>query len=353
MIKVSMFTIRSLMILFWFVLVLLFFNIPRLGIRLHDRPTLSILTWTNTVAPQVLDDFEKKTGVKVYLNYFESNEELLAKLRFSGGKGFDLILPSDHMVYTLHELGLLKKIDRSKITMWDQIKPQLLGQYFDPNNNYSIPYMWDIYGVGVNKTFFDGTLPPASWDLIFNKQKAIKKVGMLNDPREVILIAARYFLGHSDDISQDDLEKVTALLCKHKPMVEAYSDLRADYLLASGTSAVAMAPTSAMVWALRTNKNLGFVVPKDSFILVDSLVMPAATKNDALVYQLINFLLDANVAYQHFNDYGILPSNVHALERIDFADLGLDSINWAGFNYFKPTVSNEQLHQAWRAVKAC
>ena len=104
--------------------------------------------------PGVIADFEKETGIKVNLNYYSSNEELIVKLKATKGEGYDLIIPSDYAVKSLSKKNSSKTIDRSKSAFWNEINPALIGHFFDPENQFSIPFEWEIYGFGIDKEYF-------------------------------------------------------------------------------------------------------------------------------------------------------------------------------------------------------
>ena len=110
----------------------------------------------------MIAEFEKETGIKVNFNYYSSNEELIVKLKATARRR----LRSDHPLRLCRQIlikeGLLKKLDKDKFAYWHTINPALLGQYFDPENTYSIPFEWELFGFGIDKDYFEAhpTQPP-------------------------------------------------------------------------------------------------------------------------------------------------------------------------------------------------
>lgn len=336
----------------WILAIMGVLLLPHLEKIFRSKKAISILTWTNVIDPQKIASFQQKTGIKVYLNYFENNEELLTKLRFAKGAGYDLIIPSDFMVKQLIQEHMIKKLDRARINnLLAIIKPQLIGNYFDPHNDYSVPYLWDLYGIGINSTYFP-TTPAASWDLIFDKNITPGHVAMTNDPREVILLAARYLFHTIDNLNASRLEKISNLLLSQKKWVAAYTDLRADYLIAAGTSPVGVLPFSAVMKTIRVNPHLKFLLPAETFILIDSFVIPTTSSKDEYVYQFMEFLFQESMVLHHFTRYGTLPARHDVLRTISIPMLDINTIDWSKLEFFRNVIPASVLHTMWRTLKA-
>ena len=104
---------------------------------------INFLNWTDYLAPEILTNFEATYGVKVVVDNFDANEDMIAKIR-AGGSGYDLVTPSDYAVQTMATEGLLQPLDKTLLTNAVHIEPTLLNKYFDEGNTYSIPYMYGI-----------------------------------------------------------------------------------------------------------------------------------------------------------------------------------------------------------------
>jgi spermidine/putrescine transport system substrate-binding protein len=70
----------------------------------ESRPVLHYFTWSDYVGPDIIQEFERRERVKVVIDTFSSNEELLAKLQ-SGATGYDVAVPSDFMVAIMIQQG--------------------------------------------------------------------------------------------------------------------------------------------------------------------------------------------------------------------------------------------------------
>lgn len=350
--KISGIISKTVIILFWILVCMGFLYIPRITGFFERKKSIAVLTWTNVIDPIKLQAFEEQTGIKVYLNYFENNEELLTKLHLSKENSYDLIIPSDFMVEQLIQKNMLKKLDQNHIAqMLHSIKPQLLGHYFDPKNEYSIPCLWDLYGLGINNHSFKKP-PVASGALLFDKQITPGNIAMTNDPREVILLAARYLFKNIDNLDNKKLHAIEKLLIEQKKWVEAYTDLRADYLLASGTSPVAILPFSALIRTLIVHPYLAFLMPKNTFMLIDSFVIPKTSIKEKYTYALINFLLQPDTVRHHLALYKFLPARKDILDENIIPMIDIKKIPWKHLDFFRNVIPFKKLNDMWRTLKS-
>jgi spermidine/putrescine-binding protein len=330
-----------------------FLQIPSFFERFRTKKSINILMWPNVMDAQYFADFEKKTGIKVYLSYFESYEELLVKIR-SGSGDYDLVMAADYAVDLLVKEGAVKPIDKTKLTFWKQLYPVLLNLYYDPENRYTIPFAWEMYGIGVDTNYYDHQLPKASWGLLFDPNQAPKHVGMLDDAREMVSVAALYLFGKKKTkLDEQDLKAITSLLLNQKKRVAMYTDLRTDYLLVSGSAPIVMGISSDIYNAMRKHANISFLLPKEgSFMVVDTLLLPATTKKDDLVYQFLNFLYDPEIIKRYADRYSFFP----ALKGVG-SDKGRFLLTptrtlLSQLRFFNYIIPEQGLRELWIALKS-
>src|SRR3989449_1335854 len=149
--------------------------------------TMHLFTWSDYTEETVVKEFERRFGVKVVTDTFGSNEELLAKLQ-GGAAGYDVVVPSDYMVSILIKQGLLAELDHAKIPNLAHVYKHLKGLYYDPQNTYSVPYLWGTTGIGYNADLVKP--PPESWQPLWDARYK-GKISLLNDEREVFGMALR------------------------------------------------------------------------------------------------------------------------------------------------------------------
>ena len=183
----------------------------------------------------------------------------MAKLQ-SGAGGYDVAVPSDYMVSIMARQGLLADLDRSKIPNVRLLADRLRGLPFDPENRYSIPYLWGTVGIAYDSDVI--TSPPDSWEILWDPRYK-RKISMLNDQREVFGVALRA-LGYSlNETTPAVIEQAKIKLMAQKPLVKTYTSENYDNLLISGDVVLAHGWGGAVARAMEERPSLRYVVPKE------------------------------------------------------------------------------------------
>lgn len=343
--------VRPLIVLFWIVMIGVFFLSHQVFRFFEPERSITLFSWTELVDASAIAQFEQKTGIRVYMSYYEGNEELLAKLQLVSA-GYDLVVPSDYLVPVLIARGLVQQIDWSKILFKERLQPRLLHAYYDPENRYSIPYLWSVYGVGMKKNTPELTGAP-SWGWMFDTAHTLPRA-MLDDARESVLIASTYVYGSIQHMRAADLRAVQELLVQQKPYVVSYTDVAAPFLLASGEVRLALAPSSYIIRLLRTRSDIDFVVPGPRPIAtVDTLVIPVTCTKLDLVYEFINFLYEQEVLQMHVEKTCFFAPTIDVpcvevpFSARDFV-LGATELE-----YLNAPVSLQDIYALWVRVKSC
>jgi spermidine/putrescine transport system substrate-binding protein len=344
--------VRALIVVFWPFIFFLFLFGPSLCVFPEKEKSLAIFTFPMSVDPQYLSQLEDLTGIKLYIHYYENNDKLLARLRSSESHGYDIIFPSDYMVEQLVQEGLLKKIDKTRLNFWGRLNKKLLRLYSDPTNDYSIPYLWEVYGIGFNKSAFVGNRPDATWSILFDDNFGFSSVGMLNNARELIALASVYLFGSVENISAQRLFHIQKLLSGQKKYVAMYTDLRADNLLISKTCTIAACAANE-VWQFYSDE-LGFLIPQEGgFLCVDSVCIARSSKKNDLVYKFINCLFHAKTMQHHVDKFAFFPSRIDVTVK-KTAELIMSQAlaHFESFHFFKKSIFERQLNDLWIALKS-
>lgn len=347
---------RSLMILFWVGLFLGFLYIPETSFLSTPR-SINVFAWGDILDPSVVADFEKMSGIKVNMNFYASNEELIVKLKATGGEGYDLIIPSDYSVEILAKEGLLKKLDLNQLHFISHLNPKLMNLSFDPGNQYSVPFEWEIFLLGIDKDYFVSHPYTPSWKMIFDTSHIDYRITMSNDPIQSIAMASFYLYGKLPQISDAQLKKATDLLIEQKQHVNAYAEFRADYFLATKNSQVVVCSSSYLWRTIRKFPFVGYVVPKEgSFMTIENLCIPQASQREHLTYQLMNFLYSRSSMKTHYNTYGIFPATLDVLPDLQLDEpaqnlLSLSGKEFESLSFFSVISTQEKIRDAWVQVK--
>jgi spermidine/putrescine transport system substrate-binding protein len=255
--------------------------------------TLYYFTWSDYVGPELLESFEQQTGVKVVVDTFSSNEELLAKLQ-SGASGYDVMVPSDFMVSVMMQQGLLTELDPASIPNARQLARGLETLPVDPEHRFSVPYLWGTVGIGYDSSVI--ATPPDSWTVLWDERYR-GRISMLNDQREVFGAVLRSMGQSMNARDPAIIEQAKARLLQQKPLVKTYTSDHFDHLLASGEVVLAHGWGGPVARAMALKPSIKYVVPKEgATIWADCLVVPKTSRNKTLAMQFINYLLDRDVA---------------------------------------------------------
>ncbi|HNR80256.1 MAG TPA: extracellular solute-binding protein, partial [Mesotoga infera] len=156
----------------------IFLFLVLLAVLSLGKGNLILYGWSDYIPEEVIENFSKEYDVKVTYDTYDSNETMFAKLK-AGARGYDLAMPSADYTSIMIKENMLLKIDRSKIDNLINIDPDIIEQmYYDPNNEYSIPYMVGTTGIAVNTLYLQDY--PKSWE-IFQMPELRGKMTLLDD----------------------------------------------------------------------------------------------------------------------------------------------------------------------------
>lgn len=276
----------------------------------NDR-VLYIYNWSSYIAPDTLSNFEKKTGIKVVYDVFDSNEVLESKL-MAGNTGFDLVVPTDSFLERQAQAGIFEPLDKSKLPNYKNLDSNLLKMLanHDAGNQYAIPYMWLTTGIGYNvdkvKKALGNDAPINSWDLVF-KPENIKKlsscgVAFLDAPSEIFPTVLHYLGKNPNSQNPDDYKQATEFMQSIRPYISYFhsskfiNDLaNGDICVAIGWSGDIMQGIQAAVEA-KNGVNVKYMIPKEGAIAYfDVFAMPKDAKNKEEAYEFLNYLMDPKV----------------------------------------------------------
>lgn len=288
-----------------------------------------LYNWSEYIDPDIMDQFEAECGVKVVETNFDSNETLLATLQ-AGGADYDIIVPSDYMVTTLIDEGMVMELDYSVITNIANMEPINVNQYFDPEQKYTVPWFWGTSGFAVDTTVV--TEYTNSWDMLFDPNSPYcGQIGMLDDQRETIGAALMY-LGYSiNDIDPAHLEEAKNLLIEQSKCVKAYDSQTNDDLVVSGEEVLAHMWTGDALLAgdpeTGGRDGIVYVIPDEGCtIWQDNMMVPIGAPNPYTAMVFMNYTQYPEIAAQNAEWVGYATPNKAAKEFIDPDMLSNESV---------------------------
>jgi putrescine transport system substrate-binding protein len=301
------------------------------------KRTVNVYNWSDYVAPTVLEDFTKETGIAVRYDTFDSNDTLETKL-LAGRSGYDVVAPTAYFLERQIKAGIFQKLDKSKLPnlvhLWPEIS-QRLSQY-DPGNAYAVNYMWGTTGIGYNskkaRDILGGSGTIDSWDIVFKPENLakFKDCGVhLLDSSDDILSAALHHLGLDPNTRNEvDYQKAADLVMAVRPSVRKFHSSEYINALTSGEICLVVGFSGDIKQAqkraaeVKNGIEIAYAIPKEGAQLwFDNLAIPRSARNVAEAHEFINYLQKPEVAAKNSNFISYANGNLASQKFVDKAVL--------------------------------
>lgn len=277
-----------------------------------DNPNiLSVYNWSTYIDPEAIKDFEKKFGVKVEYDTYESNEDLLAKIR-PGNPGYDIIVPTSDYIAIMASEGLLEPLNHDNIPNLKNVDDKFINPPFDPGNRYSVPYQWGTMGLGYNIKKTVGDLN--SWGDIFEPRFA-GRVSLMEDLRATLGVILIYLGYEPNTTNLDEIHQARDFLVKHQEVIAAFAPDTGQNLLDQGEVDIAVEWSGDIFQVMEENSDLRYTIPKEGTIVwTDNLAIPKDAPHKELAEKFINFVLEPEVGAKISNYVKYGSPNKAAIE---------------------------------------
>ena len=321
------------------------------SVSAKDKDELVLYTWDGMVPQEVLDDFEKETGTKVVYSNFDTDETMLEKLSQAKGGDYDVVIADDYIIDSAVKEGLVQKIDKDTVTNFGNINPLFQGQFYDPDDEYTVPY-----GAGIPLIVYD----PEQVDI------DIKGYKDLWDPslEDSIALTANYrvingitnlVLGQDfNDQDTDDIAKTGEKLLELAPNVRLIQDDNTQDSLLNGEASVAFLYTSQVTAALQENPDLKVVYPEEGLGFgVMGMFIPSQAPDKDEAYQFMDYILQPENAAKCFDYIGYYSTNKAADSLLENQDLVVpDSVTEGSAVENISAEAEEAYNKNWTEFKA-
>ncbi len=316
-----------------------------------DSKELLLYTWEGMFPQEILDGFEEETGIKIVYSNFDTDETMLEKLSMAKGGDYDVVIADDYIIQNAIEEGLVEKLDTSRLSGWDNINPLYQGQFFDPDNEYTVPY-----GAGIPLIVYD----PDMVDI------DIKGYSDLWDPslEDSVALIGNYrvlngitnlTLGQDfNDQDVDDIKKTGEKLLELAPNVRLIQDDNTQNALLNGEASVGFLYTSQVTAALQENPDLKVVYPEEGlgFGVIGMFIPSQAPDNDE-AYQFVDYILQPENAAKCFDYIGYYCTNKAADSLLENQDLVVpDTVKEGSSVENVSAEAEEQYNKNWTEFKA-
>ena len=274
---------------------------------------VNVFNWEDYIDPDVIAMFESETGIKVNYMNFTTNEDMIVQVEANPG-AFDLCFPSDYIIERMIKKGLLAEIDFANIPNFSQTVDNLLNPAYDPENLYSVPYMWGTVGILYNTTKVQE--PVESWSILWDSKYA-GNVFMLDSIRDSMGVTLKY-LGYSlntRDIPALMAAKQKLIEQKQSGVVKAYQVDETKDKMVAGEAALALMWSGDAQYAIDLNADLAYAIPQEgSNVWVDGMVIPRDARNKKNAEIFINFLCRPDIAQKNCDYIRYSSPNAGAIE---------------------------------------
>ncbi len=280
--------------------------------------TLNLYNWSEYMPQEILDGFEEETGIDVNYTTFDSNEAMYAKLKLlDDSSQYDLAVPSTYYVEKMAQEGLLQELDKSKLSNFTNLDTSFTNTKVDPDNKYSIPYMWGSTGLAIN----DDVIDPAtvnSWNDLWRPEYQ-DQVMLMNDMREVFAMAL-LTLGYSgNSTNPEEIKAAYDKLTTIMPNVKTFNSDATRIPYIEGETNLGMTWNGEAVMANDEGlTSLVYKYPTEGAILwMDNFVIPKNAQNVDAAHQFIDYILRPENAKIISEEIGYASPNAAARELMD------------------------------------
>ena len=298
---------------------------------------VNFYNWSDYIAPSVLEDFTKQTGIKVRYDTFDSNDTLEAKL-LAGNSGYDVVVPTAYFLARQIEAGIFLKLDKAKlpnlVNAWPEITDRLAR--YDPGNRYAVNYMWGTTGIGYNvkaaRQILGANVPSGelldSWNDVFDPARMAKfadcGIHMLDSSDDIMSAALHDLKLDPNSSDPADLQKAADLLTKIRPYVRKFHS--SEYLNGLATREICLAvgfsgdikQAQKRAAEAKSSVEVGYSIPKEGAQLwFDVFAIPRDAPDPDEAHALINYLLKPEVAATNTNFISYANGNLASQKLID------------------------------------
>ena len=279
-----------------------------------DKGVVNVYNWGVYIDESVLEDFTAETGIKVVYDTFESNEAMYGVLK-NEGASYDVVIPSDYMISRMIEEDMLETLNFDNIPNFEDVDPALKNPDYDPENLYSVPYMWGLLGIIYNTSMVEET--PTSWDIMFDENYS-GQILMFNNSRDAIGIALKQ-LGYSyNTTDENQIKEAVDLLIQQKPLVQSYVMDDIFEKMQSGSAAIGAYYYGDFLTMQEVNPDLAFCLPEEGTNLyVDAMCIPKNAENKENAEIFINYMCSTQAGLKNCEEIWYSSPLLSVREELD------------------------------------
>lgn len=284
----------------------------------EENITLNIYNWGEYIDQEVIKLFEAEyPHIKINYTTYDSNESMYSKM-ISGAATYDVVIPSDYMVNKLIKEDLLYELDFDNIPNYKYIGESFKNQAHDPENKYSVPYLWGTVVVMYNSAYVDqADVADKSLDLLWNEKYA-DKILMFDNPRDAFCLALLK-LGYSmNSETHSEWEQAAELLSEQKPLVQAYVMDAIFDKMEAGEAWIAPYYAGDAYYISDSNPDIEYYIPSEGTnMFIDSMCILNTSEHKKEAEMFINFMCSPEISRMNAEAVGYSTPNTETLKMLD------------------------------------
>ena len=281
----------------------------------EDNKELVLYTWEGLFPQEVLTDFEDETGIRIISSNFDSNETMLEKVQQSDGKDYDLVIGDDYIIEQIVNNGLAKELDKEKLKDYNNINSLYQSQFYDPENQYTIPH-----GAGIPLIVYDPEqvdFEIQGYEDLWNSalEDKIATIASYRAVEGMVLLTMGKSMNEEDPaVIKEAGEKLKELA----PNIRMIQDTNTQNALLNGEASVGILYTSQVIAALAENPDLKVVYPKEGLGFgIMNFFIPKNAPDTEEAYAFLDYILEPEVAAKCFDFVGYYCTNKAADELVN------------------------------------
>lgn len=281
-----------------------------------QQRVVHVYNWSDYIDESILADFERETGIRVVYDVYDSNEVLETKL-LAGGSGYDVVVPSATFLARQIEAGVYRKLDRDRLPnlvhLWPDIAERVAK--YDPDNAYSVNYMWGTTGIGYNVARIMERMadaPVGSWRMIFDPETVAKfadcGIHVLDAPAELFPAALAYLGLDPDSKDPAEIERAAGVLMAIRPHIRKFHSSEYINALANGDICLAVGYSGDILQARDRAEEAGrgieiaYAIPREGAAMwFDQMAIPADAPHPEAAHAFVDFILRPEMAARASN----------------------------------------------------
>ncbi len=269
--------------------------------------TLKLFTWPDYSKPEVIEAFEKATGIKVKITNYSTNQECMNKLRAARARGFDIAQPSLTELQLHMEHELYREIDESKIANLGNLEKAFYEKSKDlggviGGKRVGLPYDWGTEAMAWNTEenhFEYGELSFGTmWDDEYRGKVTCRPhsvfigAGLYLESIGRIEMDRMYDTYRSEEKMRKAYDEILAFLIDRKKNIKMFWNNAQDHQLAFLQNGCVVGQTwdGPILTMKKEGKPVSYMAPKEGAMTwVDSMAIVKNAENLEQAYAFINW----------------------------------------------------------------